>query len=129
MADLPTTSVREFLLPTVQNLLKEGDVLNPTQKEALEVIIKERSAKLETMGKAKGGHLGIASSMTTFFGESGIRVKKERGGDTMELDVSVSPRAFISSREVATPKIEDTSFRKIIRGNFGSMFKRQTEEK
>ncbi|CAA6673224.1 unnamed protein product [Spirodela intermedia] len=41
--DLPSTSVRELLLPAIQNLLKDPEALDPAHKEALEVIVRERS--------------------------------------------------------------------------------------
>ncbi|KAF2313817.1 hypothetical protein GH714_013621 [Hevea brasiliensis] len=76
--DLSATSVREFLLPAITNLLKDPDALDPAHKEALEIIMKERSGgTFETISKVMGAHLGIASSVTSFFGESGLLGKKE----------------------------------------------------
>ncbi|GMH04326.1 hypothetical protein Nepgr_006165 [Nepenthes gracilis] len=70
--DLPATSVREFLVPAIQNLLKDFDALDPAHKEALEIIVKERSGgTFETISKAMGAHLGIASSVTSLFSEGG----------------------------------------------------------
>ncbi|WZZ91124.1 hypothetical protein YC2023_119703 [Brassica napus] len=38
--DLSQTSVREYLLPAIQNLFKDPDALDPAHKEALEIIMK-----------------------------------------------------------------------------------------
>ncbi|WZZ22259.1 hypothetical protein YC2023_123646 [Brassica napus] len=46
--DLSQTSVREYLLPAIQNLFKDPDTLDPAHKEALEIIVKERSEATET---------------------------------------------------------------------------------
>ncbi|KAF2295336.1 hypothetical protein GH714_032600 [Hevea brasiliensis] len=76
--DLSATSVREFLIPAITNLLKDPDALDPAHKEAIEIIVKERSGgTFETISKVMGAHLGIASSVTSFFGEGGLLGKKE----------------------------------------------------
>nr|CAD1834951.1 unnamed protein product [Ananas comosus var. bracteatus] len=53
--DLPATSIRDFLLPSIQNLLKDTDALDPAHKEALEVIMRERSGgTFESISKVMG---------------------------------------------------------------------------
>ncbi|KAF8390093.1 hypothetical protein HHK36_024614 [Tetracentron sinense] len=117
--DLPATSVREFLLPAIQNLLKDPDSLDPAHKEALEIIMKERSGgTFEALSKVMGAHLGIASSMTSFFGEGGLLSKKESGDPPEPVD---SPNPAPQS------PAEDTRFRRIMRGNFGDIMKRQSQ--
>jgi len=62
IADLPAMGVRDLLLPSIQNLLKDLDALDPVHKEALEIISRERSGgTLESISKVMGAHLGIAS--------------------------------------------------------------------
>lgn len=110
-SDLPATSVREFLLPAIQNLLKDLDALDPAHREALEIILKERSGgTLEAISKVMGAHLGIASSVTSLFGDGGLLGKKD-SGDPLPETVE-SPRAMLPS------PVEDTRFMRIMRGNF-----------
>ncbi|KAH9622948.1 hypothetical protein KSS87_016695 [Heliosperma pusillum] len=114
--DLAATSVRDFLLPAIQNLLKDQDSLDPAHKEALEVILKERSGgTLEAFSKAMGAHLGIASSVTSLFGEGGLLGKKDTPETLMELNESPIPSP--------PPTAEDTRFRRIMRGNFAEMLR------
>ncbi|KAK1576809.1 hypothetical protein Q3G72_016663 [Acer saccharum] len=122
--DLSANSVRDFLLPTIQNLLKDQDALDPAHKEALEIIMKERSGgTFEAISKVMGmgAHLGIASSMTSFFGEGGILGKKESveapPPEPVEIQVPSPP-----------PQVEDTRFRRIMRGNFSDMLKGKPEK-
>ncbi|CAA0817266.1 HEAT repeat-containing protein [Striga hermonthica] len=50
--DLPASSIRDYLLPAIQNLMKDTDALDPAHKEALEIILKERSGgTFETISK------------------------------------------------------------------------------
>ncbi|KAL5745067.1 hypothetical protein ACOSP7_026213 [Xanthoceras sorbifolium] len=116
--DLSANSVRDYLLPTIQNLLKDQDALDPAHKEALEIIMKERSGgTLEAISKVMGAHLGIASSMTSFFGgEGGILGKKESAE-------TPPPEPVETSVPSPTPPVEDTRFRRIMRGNFSDMLK------
>lgn len=115
VADIPATSVREFLLPAIQNLLKDFDSLDPAHKEALEVILKERSGgTFETISKVMGA--GIASSVSSFFGESGLLGKKESTDSTEPVATSQPPTPQAPS--------EDTRFRRIMRGNFGDVLLR-----
>ncbi|KAE8022059.1 hypothetical protein FH972_007893 [Carpinus fangiana] len=109
--DLPAASVRDFLIPAVQNLLKDSDALDPAHKEALEIIMKERSGgTLETISKVMNAHLGLASSVTSFFGEGGLLGKKETAEPPQEPAESPRP--------VSPLPAEDTRFRRIMRGNF-----------
>ncbi|XP_010279364.1 PREDICTED: lisH domain and HEAT repeat-containing protein KIAA1468 homolog [Nelumbo nucifera] len=113
--DLPTTSVRDFLLPSIQNLLKDPDSLDPAHKEALEIILKERAGgTFEAISKVMGAHLGIASSVSSFFGEGGLLGKKE----SAELPEPVEP-----PKPVQQPPQEDTRFRRIMRGSFSDMLR------
>lgn len=114
--DLPATTVRELLLPAIQNLLKDLDALDPAHKEALEIILKERSGgTLEAISKVMGAHLGIASSVTSLFGEGGLLGKKDSGDPP--------PEPVESPRAVPPPPAEDTRFMRIMRGNFTDMLR------
>lgn len=113
--DLSPTNIRDFLLPAIQNLLKDQDTLDPAHKEALEVIMKERSGgTFETISKVMGVNLGLASSVSSFFGDSGLLGKKDPS-DAFE-PVAIPP---ISPQ----PPQDDTRFRRIMRGNFGDMLR------
>ncbi|TVT98278.1 hypothetical protein EJB05_56409 [Eragrostis curvula] len=115
--DLPATSVRDLLLPSIQNLLKDLDALDPAHKEALEIIARERSGgTLESISKVMGAHLGIASSVTSFFGESSLLGKKEGG----EQHDSAAPNAAQPNPQAPT---ENTRFGRIMRGGFGDMLR------
>lgn len=112
--ELSATSVRDFLLPAIQNLLKDSDSLDPAHKEALEIIMKDRSGgTLETISKVMGAHLGITSSVTSFFGGGvgeGLLGKKEIAEQSAEP---------VHSPEPPPPApAEDTRFMRIMRGNF-----------
>lgn len=126
--DLSATSVRDFLIPAIQNLLKDPDALDPAHKEAIEIILKERSGgTLEAISKVVGAHLGIASSVTSFFGEGGLLGKKE-----ISEPLPPPPELVESSSTVTLPvsPAEDTRFRRIMRVNFTDMLrsKRKTAE-
>lgn len=98
--------------------MKDLDALDPAHKEALEIIMKERSGgTFETIGKVMGAHLALPSSVSSLFGEGGLLGKKETTDSPSETTVSVSPKA-------ATPSpAEDTRFRRIMMGNFGDMLR------
>lgn len=122
--DLPATSVREYLLPAIQNLLKDWDALDPAHKEALEIIMKERSggtfeAISKVMGMGMGAHLGL-SSVSNFFGEGGLLGKRENSelhpAEPVEVPSPVPPLPA-----------EDTRFRRIMRGNFTEMLRGKTK--
>ncbi|QCE12921.1 HEAT protein [Vigna unguiculata] len=114
--DLPANGVRDSFLPAIQNLLKDPDALDPAHKEALEIIMKERSGgTFETISKVMGAHIGLPSSVTSFFGEGGLLGKKETAEQSSEA--TVSPKA-------ASPSpVEDTRFRRIMMGNFSEMLR------
>ena len=113
ITDLPATSVGDLLLPSIQNLLKDLDALDPAHKEALEVIARERSGgTLESIGKAMGAHLGIATSVSSFFGESGLLGKKEGG----EQHDPAPPQPSLQTQQ-------NTRFGRIMRGGFGDMLR------
>ncbi|VAH76568.1 unnamed protein product [Triticum turgidum subsp. durum] len=115
---LPATSVRDLLLPSIQNLLKDLDALDPAHKEALEVIGRERSGgTLESIGKAMGAHLGIATSVSSFFGESNLLGKKEGGEQHDPAAASVPPQVGLQTQQ------ENTRFGRIMRGGFGDMLR------
>ncbi|KAL1205825.1 hypothetical protein V5N11_017913 [Cardamine amara subsp. amara] len=121
--DLFQTSVREYLLPAIQNLLKDPDALDPAHKEALEIIMKERSGgTLEAIGKAMGAHLGIASSVTSLFGEGGLLGKKD-ATETTGVAPSSPTLQGPESPKVVAAATEDTRFRRIMRGNFTEMLR------
>lgn len=114
--DLPANSVRDFLLPAIQNLLKDLDALDPAHKEALEIIMKERSGgAFDTISKVMGAHIGL-SSVSSFFGEGGLLGKRENTEASTEG--VVSPRAAQPAAAA-----EDTRFRRIMMGNFGDMLR------
>ncbi|XP_028785524.1 RAB11-binding protein RELCH isoform X2 [Neltuma alba] len=123
-ADLPVASVRDFLLPAIQNLLKDLDALDPAHKEALEIILKERSGgAFDTISKVMGAHIGLSSglsSVSSFFGEGGLLGKKETTEAATEAPPS--PRA-VPTTAAAVAAVEDTRFRRIMLGNFGDMLR------
>ncbi|KAL3378141.1 hypothetical protein AABB24_004192 [Solanum stoloniferum] len=120
--DLSASSVRDFLLPAIQNLLKDADSLDPAHKEALEIVMRERSGgTFDTISKVMGAHLGIASSVSSFFGEGGLLGKREAGDPTSPPPpVEVEPLRPVLAH--AAPA-EDTRFRRIMRGGFTDMLR------
>ncbi|PKA61462.1 hypothetical protein AXF42_Ash014379 [Apostasia shenzhenica] len=117
--DLPPSCIRDFLIPSVQNLLKDHDNLDPAHKEALEIIMKERSGgAFESISKVMGAHLGIASSMSSFFGDSAtLRAKKETA-DINDPAAAVSP-----VHQSPHGQHDDTRFRRIMMGGFGDLLR------
>ena len=104
-----------MLLPAIQNLLKDGEALDPAHKEALEVILRERSGgALETISKA----MGIASSVGNFFSDSGLILGKKVDGVEAQDGSELAVAAAVS---------DDTRFRRIMRGNFGDMLRSRTK--
>lgn len=84
--------------------------------------MKERSGgTLEAIGKAMGAHLGIASSVTSLFGDGGLLGKKEA------TETTVAPSSPTlqgpESPKVVAAATEDTRFRRIMRGNFTEMLR------
>ncbi|KAL8161817.1 hypothetical protein V2J09_013306 [Rumex salicifolius] len=124
-SDISTTSVREFLLPAIQNLVKDQDALDPAHKEALEIILKERSGgTLETFSKVMGmsAHLGIASSVSSIFSEGGLLGKKEAADQHLEELPSERPRPVLPQQPTPV-SADDTRFRRIMRGGFTEMLR------
>ncbi|KAM7267848.1 hypothetical protein ACFE04_010014 [Oxalis oulophora] len=126
--DLSANSVREYLLPAMQNLIKDQDALDPAHKEALEIILKERSGgTFDSISKVMGAHLGLPSSVTSFFGDTGLLGKKESAESSPALGLEPVPpsQTVESPRSSAPPQpAEDTRFMRIMRGNFTDMLAR-----
>ncbi|KAI4295036.1 hypothetical protein MLD38_040693 [Melastoma candidum] len=117
--DLSANSVRDFLLPAIQNMLKDSDAIDPAHKEALEIILRERSGgTFEAISKVMGAHIGFPTSVTNFFGEGGILGKKETADIPVQEQLPDSPKPVIPQ-----PPVEDTRFRRIMRGNFTEMLR------
>ncbi|KAM2855194.1 hypothetical protein FF1_025540 [Malus domestica] len=112
--DISATSVRDFLMPAIQNLFRDSDALDPAHKEALEIIMKERSGgTFDTISKVMGA--GLASSVSSFFGEGGLLGKKE--------SPEPPPEPVESPKAAPSPPAEDTRLRRIMRGNFTDMLR------
>ncbi|CAD6231318.1 unnamed protein product [Miscanthus lutarioriparius] len=117
--DLPAMGVRDLLLPSIQNLLKDLDALDPVHKEALEIISRERSGgTLESISKVMGAHLGIASSVSSFFGESSLLTKKE-GGEEHDPAGPTTPEPNLQA--------QSTRFGRIMRSGFGDILRGQSK--
>ncbi|MED6142983.1 hypothetical protein PIB30_002807 [Stylosanthes scabra] len=116
--DFPEKSIRDYLLPAIQNLLKDVDALDPAHKEALEIIMKERSGgTFDSISKVMAGaHLALPTSVSNIFGEGGLLGKK----DTM---TDPSSEAASSPNTGAPSPAEDTRFRRIMLGNFSDMLR------
>ncbi|TKY50493.1 lisH domain and HEAT repeat-containing protein KIAA1468 [Spatholobus suberectus] len=115
--DLPANSVGDLLLPATQNLLKDLDALDPAHKEALEIIMKERSgSSFGGASKSMGSHLGLASSVSNFFGEGGLLGKRD--STEAQSERVVSPKAATSQ-----PQVEDTRLRRIMMGHFSDILR------
>ncbi|MED6151176.1 hypothetical protein PIB30_079899 [Stylosanthes scabra] len=113
--DLGANSVKEFLIPSIQNLLKDVDALDPAHKEALEIIMKERSGASTRM---LGQH-SRASSLSNLFGErSELRTKRD-STDTSPETNNLSPRAAA----LAASGAEDTRFRRLMMGHFSDILR------
>lgn len=107
-------------MPTIQNVLKDFDSIDPAHKEALEIILKERSGgTLDTISKVMGAHLGIASSVSSFFGEGGLLGKRESGDP---LPIVTEPVEPLKPASLPSPT-EDTRLRRIMRGGFTDMLR------
>lgn len=116
--DLSTASVRDLLLPTIQNLLKDTEALDPAHKEALEIIVKERSGgTFDTFSKVMGSQFGLPSSMTSFFSEAGLLGKKDSG--EIPPPPPPDPKLILNPSSPA----EDTRFRRIMRAGFTDMLR------
>ncbi|KAK1433234.1 hypothetical protein QVD17_10143 [Tagetes erecta] len=119
--DLSAASVRDLLLPTIQNLLKDTDALDPAHKEALEIIVKDRSGGTFDAFRSQ---FGLPTSMTSLFSEGGLLGKR----DSIDLP---QPQAPPPSNLGEHPKVtqnppsaaEDTRFRRIMRGGLTDMLR------
>ncbi|KAL4582500.1 hypothetical protein LXL04_007050 [Taraxacum kok-saghyz] len=117
--ELSVGSVRDLLLPTIQNLLKDTEALDPAHKEALEVIVKERSGgTFDAFSKVMGTQFGLPSSMTSFFSEGGLLGKR----DSMDIPPPPPPDPKLVPNHPASPA-EDTRFRRIMRAGFSDMLR------
>lgn len=125
LADLSAASVRDLLLPTIQNLLKDTDALDPAHKEALEIIVKDRSGgTFDAFSKVMGSQFGLPTSMTSLFSEGGLLGKR----DSVDLP---QPQAPPPTNLGEHPKVtqnppsaaEDTRFRRIMRGGLTDMLR------
>nr|XP_043616992.1 RAB11-binding protein RELCH isoform X2 [Erigeron canadensis] len=119
--DLSAASVRDLLLPTIQNLLKDTDALDPAHKEALEIIVKERSGgTFDAFSKVMGSQFGLPTSMTSLFSEGGLLGKR----DSVEIP---TPPPNVGDRPKPTlnppSATEDTRFRRIMRGGLTDMLR------
>lgn len=120
--DLSAASVRDLLLPTIQNLLKDTDALDPAHKEALEIIVKERSGgTFDTFSKVMGSQFGLPTSMTSIFGEGGLLGKR----DSVEIPPPPPPNLGEGPTLTLNPPspVEDTRFRRIMRGGLTDMLR------
>ncbi|QCD95161.1 protein phosphatase 2 [Vigna unguiculata] len=114
-SDLSASSVRDYLLPATQNLLKDLDALDPAHKEALEIIMKERTGvSYGGASKSMTSHLGFPSSVSNFFGDAGLRGKR----DSTEERV-VFPKTVTTPQ----PQVEDTRLRRIMLGHFSEILR------
>ncbi|KAL3700165.1 hypothetical protein R1sor_018187 [Riccia sorocarpa] len=104
-------NVKDLLLPTIQNLLKDTDALDPAHKEALEVMLRERSgSRLESLGK----HLK-KSSMGGLFGEGGYLSAPASPGST-PASAPESPHPASQPEEGRLKRMMRANFGEIIRG-------------
>ncbi|KAM7255603.1 hypothetical protein ACFE04_008501 [Oxalis oulophora] len=118
--DLSANSVREFLLPSMHNLLKDHDALDPAHKEAIEIIMKERSGGTFDTIKVMGAHLGL----TSLFGDT---LGKRESPEAPRASQPSSPAKKVESpKAAATPSpvaSEDTRFMRIMKGSFTEMLR------
>ncbi|KAD4888387.1 hypothetical protein E3N88_20460 [Mikania micrantha] len=125
--DLSAASVRDLLLPTIQNLLKDTDALDPAHKEALEIIVKDRSGgTFDAFSKVMGSQFVLPTSMTSLFSEGGLLGKR----DSVEMQPP-APSASAGDHTKTTlnppPAAEDTRFRRIMRGGLTDMLRGKTK--
>lgn len=82
--------------------------------------MKDRSGgTLDTISKVMGAHLGLASSVSSFFGEGGLLGKKE----STESPRPPPSETVESPNSSTLPPVEDTRFMRIMRGNFTDMLR------
>jgi hypothetical protein len=105
--DLSSTSISNLLVPTIQNLLKDVEALDPAHKEALEVILRDRGGIRisEVLTKAVGGSIG------SLFGEGGYL------RDPGYLNRSASEATAIETPQPpAPPPPEESGIKRMMRG-------------
>ncbi|KAK9048949.1 hypothetical protein SSX86_032086 [Deinandra increscens subsp. villosa] len=121
--DLSAASVRDLLMPTIQNLLKDTDALDPAHKEALEIIVKDRSGgTFDAFSKVMGSQFGLPTSMTSLFSEGGLLGKR----DSVEIQPPPPPTNLGEHHKISAnppPAAEDTRFRRIMRGGLSDMLR------
>jgi hypothetical protein len=103
--DLSSTSISNLLVPTIQNLLKDVEALDPAHKEALEVILRDRGGIRisEVLTKAVGGSIG------SLFGEGGyLRDPGYLNRTSSEIAVVETPPAL--------PPQEESGIKRMMRG-------------
>lgn len=107
LPDLSSTSISNLLVPTIQNLLKDVEALDPAHKEALEVILRDRGGIRisEVLTKAVGGSIG------SLFGEGGYL------RDPGYLNRSSSEAAAVETPQPpAPPPPEESGIKRMMRG-------------
>lgn len=116
-------------MPTIQNLLKDTEAVDPAHKEALEIIVKERSGgTFDTLSKVMmGSQFGLPTSMTSLFSEGGLLGKR----DSVEMPPPPPPNVGGEGPKVAALNpplpVEDTRFRRIMRGGLTDMLRGKTK--
>ncbi|KAG0609564.1 hypothetical protein M758_8G193900 [Ceratodon purpureus] len=103
--DLSSTSISNLLVPTIQNLLKDVEALDPAHKEALEVILRDRGGIRisEVLTKAVGGSIG------SLFGEGGYL------RDPGYLNRTTSEAAAVETPPAPPPQ-EESGIKRMMRG-------------
>ncbi|CAK9150670.1 unnamed protein product [Ilex paraguariensis] len=85
----------------------------------------ERSGgTFDAISKVMGAHLGLASSVSSFFGEGGLLGKKETADQPWPPPESVEPATAVPPPQ---PPVEDTRFRRIMGGGFTDMLRGKTK--
>ncbi|EPS69268.1 hypothetical protein M569_05497, partial [Genlisea aurea] len=120
--ELGSRSVKEFLIPAIQNVLMRegGESLDPAHREALEIIMKERSGAGRSLGGG-GGKVTMGSHLvSSLFGESGLlgRGKAVEAGDGNAIFEGGS-----EGGSSPTTRSEETTLRRIMRGGFTDMLR------
>lgn len=104
--------------------MKDVDALDPAHKEALEIIFKERSGgTFDAFSKVMGAHLGLATTVSSFFSDGGLLGKKETGDVGTSVPVPIENPNII----IPQPPAEDTRFRRIMRSGFTDMLRGRTK--
>ncbi|KAL2950657.1 hypothetical protein AAZX31_19G002000 [Glycine max] len=104
----------QLYVASAEPVKRFGCTGSSTQKEAIEIIIKERSGASVGGGgasKSMGSHLGLVSSVSNFFGDGGLLGKR----DSTEAQ---QPERVVSPKATSQPQPEDTRLRRIMLGHF-----------